>query len=68
MLVTSTLCIVYEGRCADVVPHLAGDHGEDEEQGNQRPGRPVVEELQVVPPQVEQAPDQDGQHQDSHSS
>jgi hypothetical protein len=59
---------VDEGRGADVVPHLAGDHGEDEQEGDERPGRPVVEELQVVAPQVQQPADQGRQHHHSHRS
>jgi hypothetical protein len=59
---------VDEGRGADVVPHLAGDHGEDEEEGDEGPGRPVVEELQVVAPQVQQTADQGRQHHHSHRS
>ncbi len=57
-----------EGRGADVVPHLAGDHGEHEEEGDEGPGRPVVEELQVVAPQVQQPADQGRQHHHSHRS
>ncbi len=51
-----------------MVPHLAGDHGEHEEEGDEGPGRPVVEELQVVAPQVQQPADQGRQHHHSHRS
>jgi len=46
-----------------MVPHLTGDHGEHKEEGNQGPGRPIVEELQVVPPSVQQAANHHGQHE-----
>ena len=49
-----------------MVPHLAGDHGEHEEESDQGPGRPVVQELQVIPPKVEQTSDQSSQHEHRH--
>ncbi len=65
---TSILSLVDEGRGADVIPHLAGDHGEHEEEGDEGPGRPVVEELQIVAPQVQQPADQGRQHHHSNRS
>jgi len=59
---------VHEGWGADMIPHLAGDHGKHEEEGDKGPGRPVVEELQVIASQVEQAANQGRQHHHSHSS
>ena len=59
----TVLGLLNEGRAADVVPHLSGDHGEDEEEGDEGPGRPVVQELEVVAAEVEEPTDEGGQHE-----
>ena len=55
---------VNEGRPADVVPHLAGEEGEDDAEGDDAPGGPVVEELEVVASHVEEAADEHEQESD----
>ena len=51
----SALCLVDERRPPDVVPHLAAGHGEHEGQGDDAPRGLVVQELQVVATEVQQA-------------
>ena len=49
------LRLVHEGGSPDVVPHLAAGHGEHEGQGDDAPRGFVVQELQVVATEVQQA-------------
>ena len=65
---SSVLRFVYEWRSPDVVPHLSAHHGKDKEERQQGPGRLVVQKLQVVPSQVEQATDQGEQHEKRHGA
>ena len=60
----SVLGLLDEGRSADVVPHLPAAHGEDEAERDQAPRVLVVEELEVVPAQVEQAGDEGEEHEE----
>ena len=60
----AVLRLVDEGRSADVVPHLPARHGEDEEERHAAPRRLVVEELEVVPAQVEEAADEGEEHEE----
>ena len=48
--------------------NLARGHGKDKEESKERPGSLVIEELQVVPPQVEQTSHHGKEHQQGHSS
>ena len=60
----AVLRLVDEGRSAYVVPHLPARHGEDEEERHAAPRRLVVEELEVVPAQVEEAADEGEEHEE----
>jgi len=51
-----------------MVPHLARDHGEYEEESNEGPGCLVIEELQIVSTQVEQSSHQGEKHQEGNGS
>lgn len=42
-------------RSPDVVPHLAGYHGETEEEGDDAPHVLVVQEVEVVTAQIQEA-------------
>lgn len=52
----------------DLVPHLSRDHGEAEEQCPHGPDLLVVQEVEVVPPQVQEASAQQDQHHYGHCS
>lgn len=51
----TVLGLLDERRSSDVVPHLAGDHREHEEQGDEAPHVLVVQELEVVAAKVQKA-------------
>jgi hypothetical protein len=49
----SVLGLLHERWSSDVVPHLSGHHGEDEEQRDQAPHVLVVQKLKIVAAEVE---------------
>ena len=57
-----------EWRPANVVPHLARDHGQHEEHGQHGPGVPVEEELEVVPAEVDEPADQPDEDEEGHGA
>lgn len=64
----SVLRLVNERWGANVVPHLAGDHGEGEQECQQSPKLFVLQELQIVALQVQKPADEGDQHDDCDSS
>ena len=64
----SLLRFVNEGRSSDMVPHLSTDHSEHEDQSQQSPGCLVVEELQVVPAEVEESAYQAEEHEEGYGA
>lgn len=64
----TVLRLVHQWRSADVIPHLSRDHGEAEEHCDGSPQVLVVQELQVVTPNVQEATDQSHQRDHGHSS
>lgn len=57
----TVLGAMVEGGASDLVPHLAGDHSETEEERGASPHLLVLQELEVIPPKVEEASGQDEQ-------
>jgi hypothetical protein len=51
----SVLSLLNQRGSSDVIPHLSGHHGEDEEQRHQAPHVLVVQELQVISPEVQES-------------
>ena len=49
----SILGLLNERRSSNMIPHLSGHHGEDEEKGEHAPHVLVVQKLQVVATEVE---------------
>jgi len=65
---SSTLTFMDKWRTSDVVPHLARQHREDKEDRKHTPGGLVEEELEVVPPQVNQPTHQPKQDKEGHGA
>lgn len=63
---SSILSLVDERRASDVIPHLAGDHGEAEDDCQKAPHLFVVQKVQVVPAQIEEPSNEGRQHQNGN--
>lgn len=51
----AALSLLHQRRASNVVPHLSACHGKDKAQGQKTPSSLVVQELEIIPPQVQQA-------------
>lgn len=65
---STVLCLVDEWWGTNVVPHLTGDHGEGKQERQKSPELLVLQELEVVPLQVQETCDEGDQHDDCNSS